>query len=54
MGLDFLITKGRTGFEWRRGGHSQVTLIIDRAPKVHNGNEGWNGDRETTMTSRRT
>ena len=29
-----------------------MTLTIDRVPRVHNGNEGWNGDRETATTSR--
>ena len=44
MTLDLLITKGCTGAEWRKGGHAQVTLIIDRAPRGHNGTEDWNGD----------
>ena len=39
-GLDLLSTKGQTGDKWHRGGHSLVTLINDRAPRVHNGNEG--------------
>ena len=54
MALDLLITKGCTGAEWRKGGHAQVTLTIDRAPRGHNGIEDWNGDGGVATTSRPT
>ena len=40
VALDLQITKWHTGAEWRKGGHSQVTQTIDRAPSVHDGTEG--------------
>ena len=39
-GLDFLSSKGCTGAEWHKGGHAQVTLTNDRAPRLQNGNGG--------------
>ena len=40
VGLDFLSSMGCTGAEWHKGGHAQVTLTKDRAPRVQKGNEG--------------